>query len=59
MIEKVAETSMLIESLRRAKGKGARTQPDTTNDKPGVGGMSGGEGAGVTPMGTGQLAQVE
>ena len=55
MIQKIAAAAEALESLRRAKGKGARTQPNKTNDKPGLSGTVGGAGAGVIPLRTSQI----
>jgi len=60
MIKEAAISIEALESIRREKGKGARTPVNKENDKPGLGGSSGREGAGVTgPMATGRLGQVE
>ena len=58
MIQGIKQASELVESLRRAAGKGAKTQVDKEDDKPGMD-KTRADGAGVsTPMGTGQYTTV-
>lgn len=59
MIQRIKEAAELVESIRRATGKGAKTQVKKEDDKPGAAGEARGAGAGVsTPMGTGQYVTV-